>query len=131
MNNVYKLFQQKIIDEFHNYQFGLQIAQNELKKAGTNIENEISALAEKLYQDDCENYEQGRIQINESELIKFALTETRYYSEMERRCLLHTEGFLGQSVQRGRNTNFYVFNEISGCARALSGYLWGTIHTKM
>ena len=66
LNNVHKLFQQKIIDEFHNYQFGLQIARNELKKAGTNIENEISALAEKLYQDDCENYEQGRIQINES-----------------------------------------------------------------
>ena len=109
LNNVHKLFQEKIINNFHNCQFGLQIARNELKKAGTNIENEIGALAEKLYQDDCENYEQGRIQINESGLIKFALAETRYYSEMERRCLLHTEGFFWSKVFKEVGTRISMF----------------------
>lgn len=109
LNNLYKLFQQKIIDEFHNGEFGLQFAQNELKKAGTSIENEIGALAERLYQDDCEDFEKGRIQINESRLIKFALTETRYYSEMERRCLLHTEGFFWSKVFKEVGTRISMF----------------------
>ena len=43
--------------KFHNGEFGLQFAQNELKKAGTSIENEIGVLAERLYQDDCEDFE--------------------------------------------------------------------------
>ena len=109
LNNLYKLFQQKIIDEFHNGEFGLQFAQNELKKAGTSIENEIGALAERLYQDDCEDFEKVRIQINESRLIKFALTETRYYSEMERRCLLHTEGFFWSKVFKEVGTRISMF----------------------
>ena len=109
LSNLHKLYQQRIIDIFHNGDYSLRTSNEELKKAGTSIENEIAKLAEKLYQDDCEDYENGRIQINESQLIKFALNEIRYFSEMERMCLLHTEGFYWGKVFKEVGTRISMF----------------------
>ena len=83
----------KIIENFYDGNFTLKEAVEELKKAGTGIDEEIERFSEMMYQNDCDNYEQRRIRINESSLVRFALDATRYYSELERTCSQHTKGF--------------------------------------
>lgn len=93
LESLHKLFQQRKIENFYDGNFTLKEAVEELKKAGTGIDEEIERFAEIMYQNDCEDYEQKRIQINSSSLVRFALEATRYYSELERTCSQHTKGF--------------------------------------
>ena len=93
LESLYKLFQQKKIENFYDGNFTLKESVEELKKADTGINEEIERFSEMMYQNDCKSYEQKRIRINESSLVKFALDATRYYSELERTCSLHTKGF--------------------------------------
>lgn len=93
LESLHKVFQQRKIEKFYDGNFTLKEAVEELKKAGTGIDEEIERFAEIMYQNDCEDYEQKRIQINSSSLVRFALDATRYYSELERTCSQHTKGF--------------------------------------
>lgn len=93
LESLHKIFQQRKIENFYDGNFTLKEAVEELKKAGTGIDEEIERFSEMMYQNDCDNYEQRRIRINESSLVRFALYATRYYSELERTCSQHTKGF--------------------------------------
>lgn len=93
LESLHKIFQQRKIENFYDGNFTLKEAVEELKKAGTGIDEEIERFSEMMYQNDCDNYEQRRIRINESSLVRFALDATRYYSELERTCSQHTKGF--------------------------------------